>query len=178
MVSRSSKIRARSFPSLIWGLFIFILLQCAPTGAQAIIAGRDVPDALHIVMWKYHLVGQEDYYRALADSYEKANPGHHVVIYLEDWSRAHSELASWIAGRAGPDLTAVPDVWLVEFVSGLVPYPEQMPAAFLRDFNDVMLKRSRLNGRNLGLVWAASTKALFYRKDLFEQADLAPPTSW
>jgi ABC-type glycerol-3-phosphate transport system substrate-binding protein len=129
-------------------------------------------------MWKYHLVGQEDYYRALVDAYEKANPGHHVVIHLEDWSRAHDELAIWIADGAGPDLTVVPDVWLVEFASGLVPYPEQMPATFLQDFNEVMLKRSRLNGRNLGLVWAASTKALFYRKDLFEQADLAAPTNW
>ena len=30
----------------------------------------------------------------------------------------------------------------------------------------------------LGLVWATSTKALFYRKDLFCKAGLSPPQTW
>ena len=38
-----------------------------------------------------------------------------------------------------------------------------------------MLERYQLNGQNLGLVWAASTKVLLYRTDLFSQVDLHPP---
>jgi ABC-type glycerol-3-phosphate transport system substrate-binding protein len=41
-----------------------------------------------------------------------------------------------------------------------------------------MLDRSNLNRQNLGLVWAASTMALFYRTDLLAQAGLGPPSNW
>jgi len=33
------------------------------------------------------------------------------------------------------------------------------------EFDHAMLERSRYKGENLGLVWAASTKALFYCTD-------------
>jgi multiple sugar transport system substrate-binding protein len=177
MVKQGSKVGG-PVRALAKAFMVFFVAWAPQSGAETIIAGRDVPGALHIVMWKYHLVGQESYYRALVDSYEKANPGHHVVVDLEDWPRAHDELHRWMARGAGPDLTVVPDVWLAEFASGLVAYPEKMPAAFIQGFSGVMLERSRLNGHNLGLVWAASTKALFYRKDLFEQAGITPPTNW
>jgi ABC-type glycerol-3-phosphate transport system substrate-binding protein len=41
-----------------------------------------------------------------------------------------------------------------------------------------MLDRSRFQGQVLGLIWAASTKALFYRTDLFDRAGIRPPSNW
>ena len=133
---------------------------------------------LRIVVWQYHLVGQQEYYEALVQAFEHANPGHRVVIELEDWNTAHDKIRHWVSAGGGPDLTIVPDVWLAEFASEIDPYAESLPADFLRDFNPTMLERSRLHGHILGLVWAASTKALFYRTDLFARAGIRPPSNW
>lgn len=177
MMSQSSKVLA-PVRTLARALLVLVVAWAGQLRAEKISVGQSVPGALHIVVWRYHLVGQESYYRALVDSYERANPGHYVVLDVEDWDRAHDELHGWLARGAGPDLTVIPDVWLPEFASGVVPYPEEMSPAFLQRFNRVMLERSRLEGHNIGLVWAASTKALFYRNDLFEQAGIAPPKNW
>jgi multiple sugar transport system substrate-binding protein len=146
--------------------------------AKAMNTGGRPASELRVVFWRYHLRGQEDYYRDLAQAFENANPGHRVVVELEDWNTAHDKIREWIANGDGPDLTIIPDVWLAEFAPGLNPYAESLPEGLLEDFNPTMLDRSRLNGQVLGLVWAASTKVLFYRTDLFAQAGLQPPSNW
>jgi ABC-type glycerol-3-phosphate transport system substrate-binding protein len=84
----------------------------------------------------------------------------------------------WISNGQGPDLTIVPDVWLAEFAPGFDAYVDKLPASFVGHFNPIMLRRSRFQGQVLGLVWAASTKALFYRSDLFERLGIQPPSNW
>lgn len=142
-------------------------------------AGADQsPTPLHLVAWKYHLVGQDEYYRDLVQAFERAHPDVKVDVELDDWTHAHTRLLSWTSGGSGPNLTVVPDVWLAEFAAALDPYPSRLPEAFLKSFNATMLERARINGRIPGLVWAASTKALFYRTDLFARAGIAPPATW
>jgi ABC-type glycerol-3-phosphate transport system substrate-binding protein len=133
---------------------------------------------LRFVAWKYHLVGQEDYYRDLVQAFERAHPGDRIDVELDDWDLAHDKILHWIAEGEGPDLTIVPDVWLAEFAPGLDSYPDRLPAGFLNNFNPIVLERSRSYGKIQGLVWAASTKALFYRTDLFDRARTSPPSNW
>lgn len=140
-------------------------------------ASRSVSE-LRFVAWRYHLVGQEEYYRDLAQAFEHAHPGKRIVVELNDWTVAHDRIQRWLSEGQGPDLTIVPDVWLAEFAPGLDDYVGKLPASFVGDFSPIMLERSRLQGRIQGLVWAASTKALFYRTDLFKGAGIRPPSNW
>ena len=64
------------------------------------------------ITWK----GSRRYYRDLAQAFERKNPGHRVVIQLEDWNTAHDKIAHWITAGEGPDLTIVPDVWLAKLI--------------------------------------------------------------
>jgi len=104
-----------------------LLLGCS--SAESAVGGD--ASELRIVVWQYHLVGQQEYYRELAQAFERANPGHRVVIRLESWNTAHDKIRHWVSAGEGPDLTIVPDVWLAEFASGLDPYADSLPAAFL-----------------------------------------------
>jgi ABC-type glycerol-3-phosphate transport system substrate-binding protein len=133
---------------------------------------------LRFVAWKYHLVGQDEYYRDLAQAFEHAHPGKRIVVELKEWAVAHDMIQRWISEGQGPDLTIVPDVWLAEFAPRLDAYVGRLPATFLGDFTPIMLERSRFQGQVPGLIWAASTKALFYRTDLFERAGIRPPSDW
>jgi ABC-type glycerol-3-phosphate transport system substrate-binding protein len=147
------------------------------SGALLFATGKPASE-LRFVAWKYHLVGQDEYYRDLALAFEHAHPGARITVDLEDWTLAHDKLQGWISEGNGPDVTIVPDVWLAEFAPGLDTYPDRLPASFLHNFNPIMLERSRSYGQILGLVWAASTKALFYRTDLFDHAGIRPPSNW
>jgi ABC-type glycerol-3-phosphate transport system substrate-binding protein len=155
---------------------VMILLAC--WSGTALFAVEKPAVGLRFVAWKYHLVGQEDYYRDLVQAFERAYPGHKIDVELDDWTHAHDRLHQWISSGGGPDLTIVPDVWLAEFAPGLDPYPERLPAGLLSNFNPLVLERSRSHGQIQGLVWAASTKALFYRADLFSRAGIPPPSTW
>jgi ABC-type glycerol-3-phosphate transport system substrate-binding protein len=146
--------------------------------AEVLSATSQPKSELHFVAWKYHLVGQEEYYRDLVKAFEHAHPGIRIAIELRDWTAAHGEIQHWISEGDGPDLTIVPDLWLSEFAPGLDDYVDRLPVKLLEGISPIMLKRSRFQGRVLGLVWAASTKALFYRTDLFKHAGVRPPSNW
>lgn len=45
-------------------------------------------------------------------------------------------------------------------------------------FYPVMFDKGIYKGKLLGMVWAGTTKALYYRKDLFDKAGLAAPKTW
>jgi ABC-type glycerol-3-phosphate transport system substrate-binding protein len=152
------------------------LLACGLS--TVLMAGDKSAAELRIVAWKYHLVGQEEYYRDLVQAFERAHPEDKIVVELDDWTHAHDRIRQWASSGDSPDLTIVPDVWLAEFAPALDTYADRMPAGFLDHFNPIVLERSRSHGQIQGLVWAASTKALFYRTDLFSRAGIQPPSNW
>lgn len=158
--------------------FVPVFCLAALFFAAFLFAAQKAEPELRFVAWKYHLVGQEEYYRDLAQAFERSHPGQRVVIQLEDWTAAHNDILHWVTEGRGPDLSIVPDVWLAEFASGLDAYAGRLPQTFQEDFNPIMIKRSRFQGQVLGLVWAASTKSLFYRTDLFNHAGIRPPANW
>jgi multiple sugar transport system substrate-binding protein len=159
-----------------YSLVSIVLLGCSL--GEILFAANEPSMEVRFAAWKYHLIGQEEYYRDLVQAFERAHPGERVVVELNEWTAAHDRIRDWISTRQGPDLTIIPDVWLAEFAPFLERYPAQLPAGFMDEFDHAMLERSRYEGEIRGLVWAASTKALFYRTDLFRQAQLSPPRTW
>lgn len=153
-----------------WFTFLLLFNLPLPQSARG--------ECLRFVAWKYNMAGQEEYYRDLARAFEKESPGCPVRIELQSWTEAYAKLQGWVRTGADPDLAIIPDVWLAEFAPSLERYPAQFPSGFIAQFQRVMLERSRYKGEILGLVWGASSKALFYRTDLFRQAGLSPPTNW
>ncbi len=129
--------------------------------------------------WSYHMPGEREFYDRLIADFQQAHPGDSVAFEFGEWDAAHDSIAGWLKAGEGPDLVVVPDMWLTEFADGLVPYVDDLPAEFTDQFFEVLLNKARYRGHNWGLVWATSTKALFYRTDLFEQAGLSgPPGDW
>ena len=162
--------------SVNYRLMAIVLLGC--WFGEFACAAKQPASELRLVAWKYHLIGQDEYYRDLVQAFERTHPGERVVVELNEWTVSHDKIKDWISKGQGPDLTIIPDDWLAEFAPFLERYPAQLPSGFMDEFNRAMLERSRYKGEILGLVWAASTKALFYRTDLFRQASLSPPSNW
>lgn len=124
--------------------------------------------------WSYAMPGEEDYYRRLVGDFNRANKGDKVNFQFGSWEGAHDKIAQWLKTETGPDLVVICDMWLTEFAPFLVPYVDDMPAEKKAEFYDVLLNKATYRGHTYGLVWATSTKALFYRTDLMRRA----PNDW
>lgn len=129
--------------------------------------------------WNYHMHGEREFYHRLISDFEATHPGTGVNFGFAEWDNAHDEIAQWLEAEEGPDLIITPDIWLAEFTPKLYPYVDDLPGSTKSEFFEVLLNKATYHGHAYGLVWTTSTKALFCRTDLLEQAGTAaPPRDW
>ena len=143
--------------------------------ASAMAAAQE--DGLWVQVWSYDMPGEEAYLEQLAQT-AGAQLGVPVRITFGEWDHAHETIANWGEAAEGPDLVVVADIWLTEFAQYIEPMDAYLPQGLKDEFFPVLYEKGIYNGDLLGPVWATSTKALFYRKDLFEAAGIAPPSTW
>jgi len=142
-------------------------------------------EEIEFIAWDYKMPGERAFYDTLIREFEAANPGITVKFTLGEWSGgpnqklpAHDLVQKWCAAGSGPDIVVMPDIWLVEFLDHIEPYGKHAPEGKSREYFPVLYKKGVINGRWTGPVWATSTKALIYRKDLMDEAGLQPPKTW
>jgi len=136
---------------------------------------------LWIQVYSYDMPGEEAYYEDLGKAFDaslKTIGSPPTRIALGKWDDAHAQIAAWLKAGKGPDLIVVPDIWLAEFAEHIEPFGKYVAPALKDDFYEVLYNKGIYKGTLLGLVWATSTKALFYRTDLFREAGLEPPETW
>ncbi|MBN2310255.1 MAG: sugar ABC transporter substrate-binding protein [Candidatus Hydrogenedentes bacterium] len=156
-----------------------LIAAIAWTGAILGLAGLSAAeDPLRVQVYSYDVPGERAYYDRLAEEFAGSANGGPVTIDLGTWDTAHDEIAAWFKAGAGPDLMVVPDIWLVEFAEFIEPFDGYLEPGLRDAFFEVLYRKGVYQGKLLGLVWATSTKALFYRADLFREAGLEPPRTW
>lgn len=133
---------------------------------------------LQVQVYSYDMPGEAAYYETLTKAFAEADGGGEVEITLDKWDHAHDQIAGWFDAGAGPDLVVVPDIWLAEFAQNIAPLEDALGPEFGEGFFEVLYRKGFYEGHLLGPVWATSTKALFYRADLFRKAGMEPPNTW
>jgi multiple sugar transport system substrate-binding protein len=159
---------------LWWALPFLVLTSMLWSGVA-----RAQANQLKIVFMEYDPKASA-YYTNLASDFEKANPGTKVDAEIIQWAQGRDRLVVWISGGQAPDLALVGTRWLYEFVDmkALEPLDRFASKEFLKDFYPEVLRGDNYQGHLYGLPVAVSTKALYYRTDLFEKAKLQPPKTW
>lgn len=135
-------------------------------------------DVLWMQAYPYDVPGEATYYEQLGLEFSAEPDGGPVRITLGTWDEANAQIAGWLEAGEGPDLMVVPDIWLAEFAKGIEPFDKYTTPGLKDDFIEVLYNKGIYQGKLLGLVWATSSKALFYRKDLFREAGIEPPKTW
>ncbi len=153
------------------------------------LSGAGAAVELEVAVWSYDVPGEKEFYETLKRDYEAAHPGpapggardgarNRVNIALDVWDHAHERIRGWVKTASGPDVAVLPDIWIVEFAKGIEPFEKYLKPGQEAEFFPVLFKKGFYRGRLVGPVWATSTKALFYRRDLFEKTRTKPPVSW
>ncbi|MGF6931310.1 multiple sugar transport system substrate-binding protein [Paraburkholderia sp. UCT70] len=121
------------------------------------------------------------YFNKMAHEFEKANPGTTIKIEEVNWDSLQQKIQTDIMGGANSDLAIVGTRWLLDFVKDDVaePLDGYMDASFKDRFIGQMLAPGEVKGKVYGLPIAASTRALYYNKDLLAKAGYSNgPKTW
>jgi multiple sugar transport system substrate-binding protein len=121
------------------------------------------------------------YFEEMAAEFEQANPNIDVRIEVTPWDVLLQKLTTDIAGGVNADLAIIGTRWLLDFSSEGVaePLDGYIDDAFRGRFIETFLSPSVMDGQTYGLPIAASARAMFYNKDLFERAGVdGPPETW
>lgn len=120
----------------------------------------------------------EKYWGKLVEEYEAAHPGVKIQVSVYSWNdvdRKVKELAD--AGKA-PDMAQI-GAYADYAEKGLLYRADDLLSiATQAGFASQLAKAGQVNGMQYGMPFAASTRLLFYNKDLFKKAGLTPPTTW
>ncbi|KXU83464.1 bicyclomycin resistance protein [Paraburkholderia monticola] len=138
------------------------------------------PDTVRITVSHYS-DATGPYFNRMAREFEKATPGTTIKIEEANWDVLQQKLQTDIMGGANSDLAIVATRWLLDFVHDDVaePLDGYMDASFRDRFIGQILAPGEIKGKVYGLPLTASTRALYYNKDLLAKAGYSNgPKTW
>ncbi|MBA3517055.1 MAG: sugar ABC transporter substrate-binding protein [Rhizobiales bacterium] len=121
------------------------------------------------------------YFEKAASAFEAQNPDTDIQIEVVPWEVLQQKLTTDISGNANADIAIIGTRWLIDFVKeGIAePLDSYMNDEFKGRFIETFMSPSVMEGNTYGLPIAASARAMYYNKDLFEKAGItAPPETW
>jgi len=191
---------------LLTTLLVFAFLtttgaRCGTLPGGAIKEGK--PDPVTLNYWKVY--DEKSNFSDLLNLYQKQNP--HVSINYKTFTAAEyeNELINALAEDRGPDIFSIPTTWMQKYAPKIEPLPDKITtySAFesgtiqkntytkantkntltLRNikelYPDVVYDNQVINNKIYGLPLSLDTLALFYNRDLLNNAGItAPPTTW
>lgn len=137
-------------------------------------------DGTTLVFKHWKVPGGEASMRNLIDRFEAENPGIRVVDeYLPaSTDQQHQFYVTQLSAKSSDfDVFALDVIWTPEFAGAgwLMPLDGLFDDAVLTDFLPGPLEANTVDGTLFAAPWYVDGGVLFYRTDLLEKYDLAPP---
>src|SRR5262249_43498918 len=129
----------------------------------------------------YYSATTGPYFEKMAADFHAANPDIDVRIEVVNWTDLLQKLRTDIPAGTNPDLSVIGTRWLLDFVRADVaePLDGYMSAAFRDRFIGPFLTPGQVDGKTFGLPIAASSRAMYYNKELLAKAGYPDgPKNW
>src|SRR5919109_1448180 len=116
----------------------------------------------------------------IAARFEAKNPGVKVELEALAWTDLEGRLMASLAAGTPPELSHGQPITCTALQSKglLLPLDEVVKALGEDNIYDQVKRVCRVANRQYGLVHAAGTSLLIYRKDLAQKLGLKPPKTW
>ncbi|MEU0285405.1 extracellular solute-binding protein [Streptomyces sp. NPDC006147] len=118
------------------------------------------------------------YWADLVDRYESGHPGVTVDVSVYSWNDVDRKVKEMVDAGDPPDMAQIgayadyASQGLLYQAGDLLSIPVQA------DFLSQLSTAGEVNSVQYGMPFGASTRMLFYNKELFKEAGLTPPTTW
>jgi len=116
----------------------------------------------------------------IARRFEARNPGIKIEAEGLAWTDLEGKIMAALAAGSPPELSHGQPITCTALQSKglLLPLDDVVKALGEDNIWDQVKRVCRVDGKQYGLVHAAGTSLLIYRKDLAEKAGLKPPKTW
>ncbi len=160
----SNRLRLSAALIIVFGLLVCGLASGAPTEFR---------------MWLFEYDAQMlPDYRALVDQYTKQNPTVKITFEIPSFSEYYEMAVTRFQAGDPPELITLSDVWLKTVDQYLEDWTPYLPKGFSDRFYEGPWKYMNVDGKQLGIPQAISTRGLIYRPDIFKELNLKPPRTW
>lgn len=190
MSVQTSKFGKSTGRAMLWLALLtivsMIMAGCAPTAAPA--QPAQAPEAaattaekvqIRFVVMDYDEKMRPDT-QALVDEFNASQNEIEVKLDVYSWSVGHDTLVTEISGGQAPDLANGNSQWVGEWagINEVLPLDDLLSKEFLANFVPAGLEAFTIDGKLMAMPYFLDPRALYYRKDLFEQAGLKAPETW
>jgi multiple sugar transport system substrate-binding protein len=121
---------------------------------------------------------------ALTAQFSEENPDIKVEYRSTPWSNWYQTFATAIGAGTAPDVSTGAGYQAVQFYDqGAIAALDDLIADFeadgsLDDFLPGTIERMRYDDHYVAMPWAIDIRIPYYRKDIFEEVGIEPPTTW
>lgn len=188
--------------SAIFLLVIFIFVS----GSACKLTGKSIQEATKPVTLNYWRVfdGQDDF-KEIIEAYESAHPHITINYRLLRYDEYENEILNALAEDRGPDIFSIHNTWMKKYQNKLAPLPPTTTMVYPKivgsikkevvnelittnsltlkslqdDFANVVYNDVVLDGRIYGLPLSIDTLAMYYNRDLLNNAGIIElPKYW
>lgn len=164
-------------------LAVFVAFT-ACSGGQETTGDTENADVVQIEYWQYHFDAKVELMNELIEEFEAENPGIQVKQTTFPYEQFNEKVAAQVPAGKGPDVINLFHGWVPQYVDSgyLQPLPrDAFPHEKIESEFFPLVEAVKLDGEYWSIPTAVRTLALFFNKDLFEEAGLdpnSPPETW
>ncbi|MDP5313680.1 ABC transporter substrate-binding protein [Streptomyces poriferorum] len=118
------------------------------------------------------------YWDGVARSFEASHPGIKVDVTVYPWTDVDRKVAEMVKDGKAPDIAQIGAYADYAKAGKLYSADEMLSIPTQANFLPKLADAGRVSRIQYGLPFVASTRLLFYNKDLFSQAGLKAPRTW
>ncbi|MFJ2176647.1 ABC transporter substrate-binding protein [Streptomyces sp. NPDC101062] len=119
-----------------------------------------------------------NYWESVASSFQEDNPGIKIDIYIRPWKTIDADVARMVEEGKAPDIAQIGSYSNFAKDDKLYAADELLSVPTQANFLDQLSEAGEVNRIQYGMPFVASTRLLFYNKDLFESAGVSAPKDW
>ncbi|MFO7255412.1 MULTISPECIES: extracellular solute-binding protein [Limnochorda] len=158
---------------------VTVFLALALVWALAGWAGAQSGEPITIRYWQYYYETKVKAIDQLIEQFEAENPGIRVIHETFPYEAYGARVAAAVPAGQGPEVVNLFYGWLPAWVRAGYLEPLPIDAAEIEREFVPMVRAAFMNGEYWGLPTGVRTLALFYNKDLLNQAGFQePPQTW
>lgn len=145
---------------------------------------EDEDSEITLEYWQYSFDSKVNLMDELIEEFEEANPGITVEQTNFPYDQYNEQVAAQVPAGRGPDIINLFYGWVPSYVDAgyLQPLPQDaFPHEMIEDEFFPLVEATKMEDEYWTIPTAVRTLALFYNKDLYEEAGLdpdSPPETW
>ncbi|WP_376733685.1 extracellular solute-binding protein [Streptomyces broussonetiae] len=120
----------------------------------------------------------EKYWAEVVKEYEAEHPGVRIDVDVYSWNDVDREVKEMVDAGNAPDMAQIGAYADYAADDLLYPADDLLSISAQADFAAQLADAGRVNGVQYGMPFAASTRLLFYNKELFDEAGISAPSTW